>query len=90
MFDIGFWELITIALIALLMVRPENLPKFANDAGKFLGRLRNFIYNAKKELEKELKIEEINDLQDSIKQVDKLMHDAPDRKILKKASDKKN
>tara|TARA_B100000929_G_C15195332_1_gene313761 strand:+ start:128 stop:400 length:273 start_codon:yes stop_codon:yes gene_type:complete len=90
MFDIGFWELITIALIALLMVRPENLPKFANDAGKFLGRLRNFIYNAKKELEKELKIEEINDLQDSIKQVDKLMYDAPDRKILKKASDKKN
>ena len=90
MFDIGFWELITIALIAILIVRPENLPKFANDAGKFVGKLRNFIFNAKKELERELKIEEINDLRDSINQVDKLMHDAPDRKILKKTSNKKN
>ena len=47
MFDIGFWELITITLIVLIMVRPENLPKFAKDAGKFLARLRNFISNAK-------------------------------------------
>jgi sec-independent protein translocase protein TatB len=90
MFDIGFWELITIALIAILIVRPENLPKFADDAGKFVGKLRNFIFSAKKELERELKIEEINDLRDSINQVDKLMHDAPDRKILKKTSNKKN
>ena len=57
MFDIGFWELITITLIVLIMVRPENLPKFAKDAGKFLARLRNFISNAKKELAKEFKIE---------------------------------
>ena len=90
MFDIGFWELITITLIALLMVRPENLPKFANDAGKLLRRLRNLIYSAKKEIEKEFKIEEINDLQDSINHVDKLMRDAPDRKIQKRTSAKKN
>tara|TARA_B100000029_G_scaffold54795_1_gene49715 strand:+ start:325 stop:597 length:273 start_codon:yes stop_codon:yes gene_type:complete len=89
MFDIGFWELITIALIALVMVRPENLPKFANDAGKFLGKLRNFIYSAKQELKKELKIEEINNLKNSINQVDQLMHDAPDRKILETKKDEK-
>ena len=38
MFDIGFWELITIALITLIIVRPENLPKLAKDTGKFLTR----------------------------------------------------
>ena len=90
MFDIGFWELITIALIVLFFVRPENLPKFTNDAGKFLGKLRKFIFTAKKEIEKELKIKEIDNLQDSINQVDKLMHDAPDRKIPAKNRDKKN
>ena len=87
MFDIGFWELITIALIALVMVRPEHLPKFAKDAGKFLANVRNFIYNAKKELAKELKIEEIDELQNSINHVDKLMQDAPDKKFLKKDND---
>tara|TARA_B100001250_G_C19633596_1_gene714900 strand:+ start:540 stop:812 length:273 start_codon:yes stop_codon:yes gene_type:complete len=90
MFDIGFWELITVALIILFFVRPENLPKFTRDAGKFLRKLRKFIYTAKNELKKELKIEEIDNLQSSINQVDKLMHDAPDRKILIKGRDKKN
>ena len=84
MFDIGFWELITIALITLIIVRPDNLPKLAKDTGKFLASLRKFIYSAKQELVNELKIDEINELQDSISHVDKLMRDAPDRKVSKK------
>ena len=84
MFDIGFWELITIALITLIIARPENLPKLAKDTGKFLASLRKFIYSAKQELINELKIDEINELQDSISHVDKLMHGAPDRKVSKK------
>jgi sec-independent protein translocase protein TatB len=87
MFDIGFWELITITLIVLIMVRPENLPKFAKDAGKFLARLRNFISNAKKELAKEFKIEEVNELNNSINHVEKLMQNAPDKKITEKKND---
>ena len=87
MFDIGFWELITVTLIVLIMVSPEHLPKFAKDAGKFLARLRNFISNAKKELEKEFKIEEINELNNSINQVEKLMQNAPDKKITEEKND---
>ncbi|MEC7876199.1 MAG: Sec-independent protein translocase protein TatB [Pseudomonadota bacterium] len=87
MFDIGFWELITIALIVLIMVRPEHLPKLAKDAGKFLARLRNFIYSAKKELAKEFKIEEINELQNSINHVDRLMQNSPDKKIIEENND---
>ena len=87
MFDIGVWELITITLIVLIMVRPENLPKFAKDAGKFLARLRNFISNAKKELAKEFKIEEVNELNNSINHVEKLMQNAPDKKITEEKND---
>ena len=87
MFDIGFWELITITLIVLIMVRPENLPKFAKDAGKFLARLRNFISNAKKELAKEFKIEEDNELNNSFNHVEKLMQNAPDKKITEEKND---
>ena len=46
MFDIGFWELITIAILALIIVRPEKLPKFAKDAGKLLKSLRNYVKKA--------------------------------------------
>ena len=87
MFDIGFWELVTITLIVLIMVRPENLPKFAKDAGKFLARLRNFISNTKKELAKEFKIEEVNELNNSINHVEKLMQNAPDKKITEEKND---
>ena len=47
MFDIGFWELITIAILALIIVRPEKLPKFAKDAGKLLKNLRNYVKKTK-------------------------------------------
>ena len=87
MFDIGFWELITVTLIVLIMVRPENLPKFAKDAGKFLAKFRIFISNAKKELAKEVKIEEVNELNNSINHIDKLMQNAPDKKITEEKND---
>ena len=56
-------------------------------AGKFLASLRNFISNAKKELEKEFKIEEINELNNSINHVEKLMQNAPDKKITEEKND---
>ena len=79
MFDIGFWELITLAAIALLIVGPEQIPKVARDAGQLIGRCRRFINNARNELERELELEEANQLNDSIKHVEKLMQEAPDR-----------
>ena len=38
MFDIGFWELSLLALVALLVVGPERLPKLARTAGLWIGR----------------------------------------------------
>lgn len=79
MFDIGFWELVTLAVITLLIVGPERLPKVARDAGKLTARIRRFINHTRLELERELDIEERRDLQQSIDHVDRLMKDAPDR-----------
>lgn len=86
MFDIGFWELITIAIVAIIIVRPEQFPKFTKDAGKFLNNLRSYIQGAKKEIEKELSVKEVNELQNSINQVEKLMEQAPDKDVSKKSS----
>lgn len=79
MFDIGFWELVIIALVALVVIGPERLPKFAHDAGRWIRKIRLFIRSAKREVEKELKLDELNDLSESIDHVDGLMKQAPDR-----------
>lgn len=87
MFDIGFWELTIIAIIALVVIGPERLPKFAHDAGRFVNKIRRFINNAKKELENELELEQVNDLHKDINRIDDLMKEAPDRIILGKSDD---
>lgn len=81
MFDIGFWELVIIALVALIIIGPEHLPKLARDAGRIVRKTRNFINGAKREIEKELKLDQINDLDESINHLDGLLKEAPDRII---------
>ncbi len=85
MFDIGFWELIIIAIIALIVIGPERLPEFARDAGKFVNKIRKFVNNAKNELEKELELDEFNGLHKDINHIDRLMKEAPDRELINKA-----
>ena len=59
MFDIGFWELTTIAVIALLVIGPDKLPGVARTAGKWVGRARRFVADVKTDIDRELKQEEI-------------------------------
>ena len=79
MFDIGFWELVVIAIIALLVIGPEQLPGFAREAGKWAGRVRRFIRDARTELERELHVDESADLDKKIAKLDDLMKSAPDK-----------
>ena len=59
MFDIGFWELTTIAVIALLVIGPDKLPDVARTAGKWVGRARRFVGDVKSDIDRELKQEEL-------------------------------
>ena len=85
MFDIGFWELVIIAIIALIVIGPERLPGFARDAGKFVNKIRKFVNSAKRELEKELELDQISNLHKDINHIDRLMKEAPDRDLINKA-----
>lgn len=62
MFDIGFSELVMVALVSLLVVGPERLPKAARFLGFWLGKMRSMMLNAKAEFEHELQIEEMRQL----------------------------
>ena len=62
MFDIGFWELMLMGVVALLVVGPERLPKLAYTAGKWLGKGRSMLSAVKAEIDKEVKAEELKEI----------------------------
>ena len=54
MFDVGGAELLIIALVAVIVLGPERLPKAARFAGLWVRRARAQWYSVKAELEREL------------------------------------
>ncbi|MEZ5445968.1 MAG: Sec-independent protein translocase protein TatB [Gammaproteobacteria bacterium] len=59
MFDIGFWELVVIAVIALVVFGPEKLPQFARRAGYWIGRIRRQVNDVRSEIEREIAFDEM-------------------------------
>ena len=59
MFDVGFFELTLIAVIALIVVGPERLPKLARTAGMWLGRGRRMISSVKADIDREIRADEL-------------------------------
>src|SRR5690606_2732975 len=59
MFDLGFSELLLIAVVALVVLGPERLPRAAKFAGLWVRRARAQWYSVKAELERELAEDEL-------------------------------
>jgi sec-independent protein translocase protein TatB len=64
MFDIGFWELTLIGIVALLVIGPERLPKVARTVGLWVGRMRGFVLSVKADIDKEMRAEELKRIMD--------------------------
>lgn len=64
MFDIGFWELALIGVIALLVVGPERLPELARFIGLWVGRARAFMTTVKADVQREMKETELQSILD--------------------------
>ena len=64
MFDVGFWELALIGVVALLIVGPERLPGVVRTAGRWAGQARRMVRDAKADLEREMKAHDLADLDD--------------------------
>ncbi len=89
MFDVGFWEILLILVLALVVIGPERLPGAARKAGLFVGKARRYIEGVRTEVESELDVNEfkrmlhnqevqINELQDQLKTgVDEIKSEMP-------------
>jgi sec-independent protein translocase protein TatB len=62
MFDVGFWELAVIMVVALLVIGPERLPRVARTVGLWLGRARSAFNSVKSDIDRELRAEELKSM----------------------------
>ena len=62
MFDVGFWEIAIIALIALIILGPERLPRAARTIGLWVGKARRTLSEVKRDIDRELDASELKDI----------------------------
>ena len=66
MFDVGISELMVIAVVALVVIGPERLPKVARTAGLLLGRLQRYVSDVKADINREMQLDELKKMQQEI------------------------
>ena len=66
MFDVGFSELVVIALVALVVIGPERLPKVARTVGILLGRLQRYVSDVKSDINREIQLDELKQIQEQV------------------------
>lgn len=61
MFDIGFWELLVIGVIALLVLGPERLPGAIRSTSRTIRNIKNMATGFRQEVEQQLRIQELHE-----------------------------
>lgn len=82
MFDIGFTELVVIAIVGLIVIGPERMPKVARTVGHLLGRLQRYVGDVKADINREMQLDDLKKLQSEVveqarsmeRQVNEQMH----------------
>lgn len=91
MFDIGFWELLVIAAVLLLVMGPERLPDVAKQAAFFVRKARQGLFRLRNEMHSELDgtpfselekaKQEMRDLKNDIRQFGRDLADSAEQTI---------
>jgi sec-independent protein translocase protein TatB len=66
MFDVGFSEMVLIAVVALIVIGPERLPKAARTMGLLFGRLQRYVGDVKADINREMELDELRKLQKEV------------------------
>lgn len=66
MFDFGFSEMVVVALVGLIVLGPERLPKVARQAGQWLGKLQRYVADVKADINRQMDLDELRKLQGEV------------------------
>ena len=75
MFDVGFWELLVIAVVALLILGPERLPEVAKQAAFFVRKARRGMYRLRNEMHSEMQDTPFSDIEKAKQEMTGLKND---------------
>ncbi len=76
MFDVGFSELVVIALVALIVIGPERLPKVARTVGALIGRAQRYVNEVKADIQREVDLGEFKDIRSNFEEAAKSIEDS--------------
>lgn len=68
MFDVGFSELMVIAVVALIVIGPERLPKVARTMGHLFGRLQRYVNDVKADIQREVEFDELRKFKSTVEE----------------------
>ena len=75
MFDIGFWELLVIAVVLLLVMGPERLPEVAKQAAFLVRKARQGMYRLRSEMKSEIDATPFADLEKARQEMTEFKND---------------
>lgn len=79
MIDLGVSKLALIAVVALVVIGPERLPKVARMAGNLMGRAQRYMAEVKSEVNRQVELDELKKMQEAatsaVKDVQSSMND---------------
>ena len=81
MFDIGFSEILVIAVVALIVIGPERLPGVARTLGHLLGRMQRYVNDVKADIAREMEMEELRKLKSNVEDAARSMEQAVNREV---------
>jgi len=62
MLDIGFLEMATIGIVALVVIGPERLPAVAAKVGRYVGKAQKFVRGVRSDISRELETGDLKQL----------------------------
>jgi sec-independent protein translocase protein TatB len=68
MFNFGVTEVMIIAIVGLIVIGPERLPRVARTLGHLFGRMQRYVSDIKADINREVELDELRKLQSTMKE----------------------
>lgn len=81
MFDISFAEILVIAVVGLVVIGPERLPKVARTLGHLFGRAQRYANDVKNDIQREMELEELKKWKASVEGTARSIEDSVQKEM---------